>query len=163
MNDISWMLVRRLPGWEFFLPWVVLLSWRGSESRWRRQVSPWRTASNGLNICDHKPLFWRCLEGENYSLFSKHYNNNKSKTKNMDFPGGLVIKNLPANAGNTGSIPGPGRLHMPVCHNHWVSALESALCNKRSHRNKNPEHGRSRVAPVHCNYRMPKGSNEDPL
>ena len=25
------------------------------------------------------------------------------------FPGGLVVKNLPANAGDTGSIPGPGR------------------------------------------------------
>ena len=75
-------------------------------------------------------------------LFSKHYNNNKSKTKNMGFPGGLVIKNLPANAGDTGSIPGPGRFHMPVCHNHWDRALESVLCNKRSHRNKNPEYGR---------------------
>ena len=51
-------------------------------------------------------------------LFLKHHNNNKSKIKNMDFPGGLVIKNLPANAGDTGSIPGPGRFHMPVCHNH---------------------------------------------
>ena len=30
-----------------------------------------------------------------------------------DFPGGSVVKNLPANAGETGSIPGPGRSHMP--------------------------------------------------
>ena len=30
-----------------------------------------------------------------------------------DFPSGLVDKNLPANAGDTGSIPGPGRSHMP--------------------------------------------------
>ena len=29
-----------------------------------------------------------------------------------DFPGGTVEKNLPANAGNTGSIPGLGRSHM---------------------------------------------------
>ena len=29
-----------------------------------------------------------------------------------DFPGGTVFKNLPANAGDTGSIPGPGRSHM---------------------------------------------------
>ena len=29
------------------------------------------------------------------------------------FPGGAVVKNLPANAGDTGSIPGPGRSHMP--------------------------------------------------
>jgi len=27
----------------------------------------------------------------------------------LGFPGGSVIKNLPANAGNTGLIPGPGR------------------------------------------------------
>ena len=30
-----------------------------------------------------------------------------------DFPGGTVVKNLPANAGNMGSIPGPRRFHMP--------------------------------------------------
>ena len=30
-----------------------------------------------------------------------------------DFPGGAVVKNLPANAGDTGSGPGPGRSHMP--------------------------------------------------
>ena len=30
-----------------------------------------------------------------------------------DFPGGAVVKNPPANAGDTGSIPGPGRPHMP--------------------------------------------------
>ena len=29
------------------------------------------------------------------------------------FPGGTMVKNLPANAGDTGSIPGPGRSHMP--------------------------------------------------
>ena len=27
----------------------------------------------------------------------------------MDFPGGSMVKNLPANAGDTGSIPGSGR------------------------------------------------------
>ena len=32
---------------------------------------------------------------------------------NEDFPGGAVVKNLPANAGDTGSSPGPGRSHMP--------------------------------------------------
>ena len=29
------------------------------------------------------------------------------------FPGGAVVENLPANAGDTGSIPGLGRSHMP--------------------------------------------------
>ena len=27
----------------------------------------------------------------------------------MDFPGGLMVKNLPANVGDTGLIPGSGR------------------------------------------------------
>ena len=30
-----------------------------------------------------------------------------------DFPGGAVVKNLPANAGDTGSSTGPGRSHTP--------------------------------------------------
>ena len=29
------------------------------------------------------------------------------------FPGGAVVKNPPANAGDTRSSPGPGRSHMP--------------------------------------------------
>ena len=29
------------------------------------------------------------------------------------FPGSTVVKNLPANAGDMGSSPGPGRSHMP--------------------------------------------------
>ena len=31
----------------------------------------------------------------------------------LDFPGGTVEKNLTANAGDMGSILGPGRFHMP--------------------------------------------------
>ena len=31
----------------------------------------------------------------------------------MGFPGGTVVENLPANAGDTGSSPGLGRSHMP--------------------------------------------------
>ena len=30
-----------------------------------------------------------------------------------DFPGGAVVKNPPANAGDTGASPGPGRSLMP--------------------------------------------------
>ena len=31
----------------------------------------------------------------------------------LSFPGGTVVENLPANAGDTGSSPGLGRSHMP--------------------------------------------------
>ena len=35
------------------------------------------------------------------------------KNHHVGFPGGAVVKNLPANTGDTGSIPGLGRSHMP--------------------------------------------------
>ena len=37
---------------------------------------------------------------------------NVLKSFRKGFPGGSMVKNLPANAGDTGSIPGPGRSHM---------------------------------------------------
>ena len=69
-----------------------------------------------------------------------------------------MVKNLPANAGDTGSIPGPGRSHMSrsnkACAPQLLSlcsracepqllkpaCLEPMLRNKRSHRNEKPEH-----------------------
>ena len=61
-----------------------------------------------------------------------------------DFPGGPVVKNPPANAGDLGSIPGLGRPHT-----RWGSLacglqllkplhLQPVLRNKRSHRDKKP-------------------------
>ena len=35
------------------------------------------------------------------------------KTDNKGFPGGAVVKNPPANAGDMGLSSGPGRSHMP--------------------------------------------------
>ena len=37
----------------------------------------------------------------------------QQKLQSRDFPGGAVVKNPPANAGDTGSSPGPGRSYMP--------------------------------------------------
>ena len=87
-------------------------------------------------------------------LKQKFYKNRiKLETNNRDFPGGTVVKNPPANAGDTGSIPGPGRSHMP-----WSNearepqllsscatttepmCLEPVLRNKRSHHNEKPTH-----------------------
>ena len=47
----------------------------------------------------------------------------------LGFPGGSVVKNLSANAGDMGSVPDPGRFHMPpatkpVHLNYWAYALE---------------------------------------
>ena len=59
-------------------------------------------------------------------MFNKELENLKNKQTEMNntiteikntlaggFPGGTVVKNPPANAGDTGSSPGPGRSHMP--------------------------------------------------
>ena len=46
---------------------------------------------------------WACV-GESESVLRSSY---------RDFPGGTVVEDLPANAGDAGSNPGPGRSHMP--------------------------------------------------
>ena len=46
-----------------------------------------------------------------FSLGSSH--SIPLKAYQRDFPGGGVVKKLPAIAGDTGSSPDPGRSHMP--------------------------------------------------
>ena len=41
-------------------------------------------------------------------------NSNPEPQIRNQFQGGSVVKNLPANAGDTGSIPGVGRSHKPL-------------------------------------------------
>ena len=84
-----------------------------------------------------------------------HANASKKKTRKY-FPGGPVVKSLPANSGDTSSILGLGRFHMPwgnsACAPQLLSlhsrahepqllslhALDPVLCNKRSHSNEKP-------------------------
>ena len=78
---------------------------------------------------------------------------------NKVFPDGPVVKNPPCNAGDTGSIPGPGRSHMPQgneasdCSYQRPSALQPRLCNQRSHCSEKPGHH---------HQRNPADSGEDP-
>ena len=43
----------------------------------------------------------------------KAWEKNDKELSKLDFPGGALVENLPANAGDMGSSPGPGRYHMP--------------------------------------------------
>jgi len=52
----------------------------------------------------------------------------------LDFPGGPVVKNLPANAGDTGSIPGPGKFHMPWGNKAHAPQLLSLLVHQKYYR-----------------------------
>ena len=55
------------------------------------------------------------------------------KTTGTGFPGGAVVENLPANAGDTGSSPGLGRSHMPrsdwACGPQLLSLRIWSLCS----------------------------------
>ena len=61
-------------------------------------------------------------EAEIYS--EQHWDHCRSslelKRKEVGFPGGAVVENLPANSGDTGSSPGLGRSHMP--RSNWAHA-----------------------------------------
>ena len=58
----------------------------------------------------------------------------------QDFPGGPVVKNPPANAGDTGSIPSPGKFHVSGQLGPYATTTEpkrlEPVVHKRSHSNK---------------------------
>jgi len=97
--------------------------------------------------------------------FASMWNIISQKCIYWDFPGVLVVKNLPANAGNKSSIPNLGRSHVlfatkPMCHKCWglralgplccsyqacmlpllkLVHLESVFCNKKATAMRSPQ------------------------
>ena len=69
--------------------------------------------------------------------FMRHLAQPYLKHGDLDFPGGTVVKNLPANAGDTGSSPGPGRSHMLQSNKARVPQLLSLRC--RAHEPQLPK------------------------
>ena len=53
------------------------------------------------------------FQSRNGSIFFFLKKKKQQKEQKEDLPGGPVVKNPPANAGDTGMAPGPGRSHMP--------------------------------------------------
>ena len=67
------------------------------------------------------------------------------------FPGGAVVENLPANAGDTGSSPGLGRSHMP-----WSKwAREPQLLGLRVWSLCSATRGRDSERPAHRDEECP--------
>ena len=79
-----------------------------------------------------------CLSLLQY-LLQTHFFLSYDALDSQGFPGGSVVKNLPANVGDMSLIPGPGRSHMlpratePVHHNSWACAQEPGSCNYWDH------------------------------
>ena len=57
-------------------------------------------------------LFYKHASFPVLSLFYKHASFPEYKSNTLGFPGGSVVKYLPANAGGLGSVLGLGRSHM---------------------------------------------------
>ena len=70
----------------------------------------WELAVNGgeeitvLHVLHAQLCAWHCASQGTFTI---------KNNCNKGFPSGTVVKNPPANAGDTGSSPGPGRSHMP--------------------------------------------------
>ena len=53
------------------------------------------------------------MNEKNIYIKSEYEKKNQGKLKQLQgFPGGAVVKNPPADAGDTGLSPGPGRSHV---------------------------------------------------
>ena len=68
-----------------------------------------------------KYFYMYCGSSKKQPRWPKRVEKNSQKSWNLTkvlkndsegFPGGAAVKNPPANAGDTGSSPGPGRSHM---------------------------------------------------
>ena len=77
-----------------------------------------------------------------------------------------MVKNLPANAGDTSSIPSRGRFHMLWTNKDRVpklpkpKCLEAALCNNRNHGSEKPVR-QDQIAALLATKRKFTPSNED--
>ena len=89
-----------------------VLPWKGRRSRLSAQLMPPRTALVPGHLPTEDP---RCRAQSNPQntpgslLGSQTHVYHQPRSLSRGFPGGSGVKNLPANAGDPGSIPGSGR------------------------------------------------------
>ena len=84
----------------------------------------------------------------------------------MDFPGGPVVKNPPANAGDTGLIPGPGRFRTHQATMPRATTTEPALWNPRAQLLKPAHptaHSPQQETPPHGKGHGPQRREQPPL
>ena len=92
------------------------------------------------------------------------------KKKDIDFPDGTPDKNLPANAGAMGSVPGLGRFHgmrteqrCPCATTATASCLEPRSRSKKSRLREKHEHHDEQQPPHTAVRESPPQSRENPV
>ena len=130
-----------------------------------RQFSSWHNYKNQLTLASgylanvHKTEI-KCTINHNYYIYEILRESREERGKQtiiywkliLGLPGGAVVKNLPAKAGDMSSTPGLGRSHMPQSNEARASQLLSLrttttepaclepVLHKRSHCNERPVH-----------------------
>lgn len=140
--------------------WLITLAWYEMQHKWSWVYSDRHICFKKRDLNKH-PSFNLEEPGKKNKLRPKLA---KEKIK-QGLPGGSLVRNPLANAGDEDSTPGSGRSHVteqlslyattaepglwspgaatmePMCHNCWSwNALELMLCNKRKPRQEKPSH-----------------------
>ena len=112
---------------------VVSYKTKYTLTTWSDNLAPWYLPKGIENLCPHKNLICRVFIAALF-IIAKIWKQPRCPSvgkwinklwyiqtieyysalkRNEGFPGGTVVKNVPANAGDTGSSPDLGRSHMP--------------------------------------------------
>ena len=85
------------------------------DSKNRVEQFPTRRGLPQVSNAEHGPIFVVIVDLQCLSIFSSNQSHlgTFKNPQPQDLLGGTVEKNPPAKAGGMGSIPGPGKSHMP--------------------------------------------------
>ena len=131
-----------------------------------------------VHIFEVDIYYWKYVLFYKFKMWIKKESGVLLKCTLPGFPGGAVLKNLPANAGDTGLSPGPGRSHIPWSNEAHAPQLlslrsrarepqllkpmrlQSVLRNKRSHCNEKPTHHNEGQPPLVATRESPRAATK---
>ena len=147
----SWHIPPLPPTWTFKVHGLILFAVRRNKKAitlwmcWREERR-WHSCRRGLFLIKYLSFCLLCPEikmifrgvvktrnwpwGQRGKMFP-WWRQREGKKCLGDSPGGTVVKNPPANAGDTGSSPGPGRSHMAW--SDWAHKPQLLSLRSRAH------------------------------
>ena len=94
--------------WEYGATVILIYCWR----KFFKNIQPfWKTVWQSTRKLITVSAYGPAIVSQAFNKLVENFVHTKTCTQG--FPGGAVVENLPANAGDTGSSPGLGRSHMP--------------------------------------------------